>query len=578
MIDTGYAEHAEILLRHIEAVPGYAGLIGTIGSDIDISRETLAMILSSAASFAERELAPLNSIGDRAGCRIEDGRVCTPPGYVEAWRRYCEEGWPGVDHPVKHGGQGLPFFVSAAVREFFDRACMAFGMFDAASRGGARVLTAFCAPEFSKEWLDAFATGRWAAAIGISEADAGSDVGRIRTRATPQDDGTWRITGEKMWTSFGDHDMVERIGLFTLARTPESPPGTAGLSLFLVPNLMRGDDGRWIPNGVQVRRLEEKLGLHGSPTCVTGLDDARGWLIGEIGRGLPQLFVMLQHVRVTVAVQGLGVAQGAAQTAVRYAQDRRQGGPPDRPPVPLASHADIQRILLGMVAKIEVLRGLTLEIAIRLDRLATKLSDDDRNQSHELVQWMLPILKAACSEVAFETANDAIQVLGGAGYTREWPVEQWLRDSRMMSIAEGSSGIQALDLLHRRLWRKGPAGIDNFLSIARTECADAEDDLRAKAEAVFARLERCSNFMLGLKDTPKEAEAGAKAFLDLAVLAATSWIAVRLARLVSSSDRVNARLSAAGRFWLASVEAHAARADSEARAGADRLQSFEAIT
>ena len=160
MIDTGYAEHAEILLRHIEAVPGYAGLIGAIGSDIDISRETLAMILSSAASFAERELAPLNSIGDRAGCRIEDGRVCTPPGYVEAWRRYCEEGWPGVDHPVKHGGQGLPFFVSAAVREFFDRACMAFGMFDAASRGGARVLTAFCAPEFSKEWLDAFSTGR----------------------------------------------------------------------------------------------------------------------------------------------------------------------------------------------------------------------------------------------------------------------------------------------------------------------------------------------------------------------------------------------------------------------------------
>lgn len=578
MIDTGYRHHADVIAAHIAAVPGYKTLLERDGRQSVVAPGGLAMILEAAAMFAERELAPLNPVGDREGCHIEAGRVRTPTGYAEAWMRYAADGWCGIDHPAEDGGQGLPFFVSAACHELFDRACMAFGMFDSASRGGARVLKAFAEPVFSKPWLEAFAAGRWAAAIGISEADAGSDVGRIRTRATDNGDGSWTIDGEKMWTSFGDHDMVERIGLFVLARTPGAPAGTSGLSLFLVPNLLPDTRGGWRTNGVVIRRLEEKLGLHGSPTCVTGLEGARGWLIGEPCRGLSQLFVMLQHMRVSVAVQGLGIAEGAAATALRYAQERRQGGPAGEPAVPISEHADIQRILLSSVSRIDVLRGLTFEIAARLDSIEQDMPDAERRASSDLVQWMLPILKAGCSQLAFDTADAAIQVLGGAGYTKEWPVEQWMRDSRMMSIAEGSSGIQGLDLLHRRLWRTGGAGLQTFLAIARGEIGPADSVLSAPALAVLDELEAAGAWLIDRKESPREAEAGATAFLELATLAATGWIAVRLASIETTEDPIRGRLAAAGRYWLTHIGAAAGHAAAEVRGGAARLRLFPAIS
>ncbi|UVG57003.1 acyl-CoA dehydrogenase family protein [Xanthomonas citri pv. durantae] len=576
MNDTGYIQQAEIILRQIEAVPAYAELLARHPDPDLIGSEALGMVLQSAARFAEEVLYPANRRGDTQGCRLENGQVLTADGYKEAWDQLVEQGWNAIDQPVEFGGQGLPSFVNVACRELFDRACMAMGMVSGPQRAAALVLQEFASAETCAEWIGKFVEGRWSASIGISEPDAGSDVGRVRTRATPQPDGSWRIDGEKMWTSFGGNDMVERIGCLLLARTPDAPAGTAGLSLFLVPDKIAGKDGDWAPNGVLVRRIEEKLGLHGSPTCVMGFEGARAELIGEINRGLPQLFVMIQNMRTLVAIEGVGIGFGASQVAHAYALERRQGGNPKQPPVPIATHAEIQRLLLGMHSRVEVLRALVLELALRQDLLAFEKDESARAQSFELVQWLLPILKATCSEAAFDISNDAIQVLGGAGYTREWPVEQWLRDSRMMSIAEGATGIQALDLLHRRLWRSERSGLKAFQATALAELQQADAELALPALAVVRQLEQAADQLDTWRETPREAEAGATAFLQLAMLAATGWMGVRLASL-TGTDAHTHRLAALGRYWLSDLEPRAALQLAQIQLGAHRLALFDAL-
>lgn len=576
MNDTGYIRQAEVILRQIRAVPAYAQLCSRHAEPELIEREALAMILESAARFAEEILYPVNRRGDEEGCRLENGNVVTPDGYRHAWKQLAEQGWNAIDQPVEFGGQGLPSFVNVACRELFDRACMAMGMVSGPQRAAALVFLEYASPEICQEWIPRFVDGTWSASIGISEPDAGSDVGRIRTRATPLPDGAWRIDGEKMWTSFGGNDMVERIGCLLLARTPDAPAGTAGLSLFLVPNTIADAQGEWQSNGVVVRRIEEKLGLHGSPTCVMGFEGARAQLLGTVNRGLAQLFVMIQNMRTLVAIEGVGIAFGASQVAHDYALERRQGGNPKQPPVPIATHPEIQRLLLNMHSRVEVLRALVLELALRQDLLPYLPEGAEQSASRELTQWLLPILKATCSEAAFDVSNDAIQVLGGAGYTREWPVEQWLRDSRMMSIAEGATGIQALDLLHRRLWRTKRAGLTSFLDIARDEIQRAQEELAYPALAVLQQLESAADRLDAWQETPREAEAGATAFLQLAALAATGWMAVRLACL-PDDDPVTRRLSALGRYWLSDLEARGARQVAEIGLGAARLEFFNAL-
>lgn len=575
MNDTGYSDQASIILRQIQAVPLYQRLKELLPDPEFIESEALGMILASAAKFSENVLYPANRAGDIQGCRLENGRVKTPDGYKAAWDAFVEQGWNAIDQPVEYGGLGLPSFVNVACREMFDRACMALGMVSGPQRAAALVLLQYADPVLRDEWMPHFVDGSWSASIGISEPDAGSDVGRVRTRATPKANGEWSISGEKMWTSFGDHDLVERIGCLLLARTPNAPAGSAGLSLFLVPNVVHDENGHWVNNGVMVRRIEEKLGLHGSPTCVMGFEGARAQLIGTVNRGLPQLFVMIQNMRVLVAIEGVGIAHGASKVAFDYAHERRQGGDPSQPPVPIAEHAEIQRLLLSMHSKVEVLRALVLELALRLDNLPYQDNEEEREQSNDLAQWLLPIIKASCAEAAFDVSSDAIQVLGGAGYTTEWPVEQWLRDSRMMSIAEGATGIQALDLLHRRLWRSKRVGLTSFLKTAREEISQFDDVLAGSALHVLDRLDAAADWLDSSRDTPQEAEAGATAFLRLATLAATGWMAVRLSKL--TGDPIAQRLQACGRFWLSDIVIKADREFSEISLGSKRLQSFKAL-
>lgn len=570
-MDTGYAYHAELIQRHIELVPGYDVVRRALASDADIDSDTLREILGAAARFAEERLAPANHDGDRQGCRFEGGRVLTPDVYKTIWKELTAAGWNSVDQPAEYDGQGLPSFVNAGCRELFDRACMALGMLTGPTRAGTLLLLEFAPRELLDEWIPRFVAGEWSATICISEADAGSDVGRIRTTATVTEQGEWLVTGEKMWISFGDNDLVERIGHLLLARTPDAPAGTGGLSLFLVPNKIRDSEGNWVANGVHPRRIEEKLGLHGSPTCAMGFEGARGILLGQKNRGIQQMFVMIQGMRLMVAIEGVGMSFGAEQTALKFAAERKQGGHPAKPAVLINEHVDIQRQLLAMAARVEVLRGLVYELALRIDaeRCGAATSDQHKN----VTQWLLPIAKASCAEAAFEVPSAAIQVLGGGGYTREWPCEQWMRDARMMSIAEGSTGIQALDLLHRRLLRDEGQTLRDFITTVSAELEAGNPQAATTVKRVLNRLEYVGTRLLAVRGRPREAEAGAVGFLQLALLATTGWIA---ARLISKAqdDAIGKRLATSARYWLSDIDARAALHENEALAGEERLAQF----
>jgi alkylation response protein AidB-like acyl-CoA dehydrogenase len=551
------------LIAQFRAAPGLERLCALVGDDT--LAEMAEAIVEEAARFAEGVLAPLNAVMDRQGCRLEDGRVKTAPGHAEVWAAFCEAGWQTLDKPVDHGGQGLPLIVWAAAQELFDRACVAFGMLPSSQGAASKLLQAHASDAIKAEWLPKLASGEWASTIVISEAEAGSDVGRIRCRAEPAGDGQWAVTGEKTWITFADHDLAPRIGHCVLARTPGGKPGGAGLSLFLVPSVL--DDGS--RNAIVIRRIEEKLGLHGSPTCTVGFEGARGRLIGVEGRGLAQLFAMITQMRLSVGVQGVGLAALAADTALGYAAERRQGGAPDQPPVTLDRHADVQRMLLQGQARLQTLRGLVYATAVQADLAVLETDPEAKARAGDLAAWLLPLVKTLGGEAAFDTASEAIQVLGGAGYVNDWPVEQALRDSRVFTIYEGASGMQALDLVHRRLWRDDGRGLKAFLNLAR---ADLDDRPEAAALAfVLDCLEDAGEILNGYRGEPREAEAGSYAFLQLAGLAATGWTALRLTGLQ------DARLAASGRFWLSDIEPRANLEHARVTQGAGRLEGFEAF-
>jgi hypothetical protein len=419
--------------------------------------ETLTSVLEAAAGFATRVLGPLGPVGDRVGCRIVAGRVSMPPGYREAWAAYSGEGWAGVTAPEAAGGQALPMALASAVQILLDRSDVAFGMLAINARCATRLLAQHAGNAAASAWMAPLSRGQAAATICISEPQAGSDVGRIRTRARPMPDGTARISGEKCWISFGDHDLTDDIVHVLLARDEGAPAGTQGLSLYLVPRRLHGGRSE---NGIKVLRIEEKLGLHASPTCGLGFEDAVGYPIGPAGRGLPTLFAMIVAMRVGVAAQGAALALAAAEIAEGYARERGQGGDPKGPPTPIIAHADVRRLLLAGHVRAEVAVLLALEAAAAVDA-----ADAGDARAHAAAQVLLPIAKTVCSEAAFAAADTGIQILGGAGVVKDWPLERMLRDCRVFSIYEGTTAMQGLDLLQRRvLGKEGPAALEALLS------------------------------------------------------------------------------------------------------------------
>ena len=487
------------------------------------TEETCMAVLEGADRFARDVLEPLNAAMDREGCNLVDGRLKTTPGHPEAWNEYVEAGWPTLEAPEQWGGQGLPAVLAFAAQEMFDRVCPAFGMLPVPQRSAFRLLSAFASDVIKSEWLPRLASGEWGATICVSEAGAGSDLARARSSAVPNEDDTWSVTGEKCWISYGDHDLAEQIGHVVLAQSTDAE-GKRRPSLFFVPTVLP-DGSR---NTVETRRIEHKLGLHGSPTCSLGFEAATGWLLGEAGRGLAQLFVMIANMRLAVGAMGLGIAAGAADVAASYAAERKQGGRPEQ--VPIEQHVDVQLQLLDLTVPTVLLRGLLFATAN-----ANDLASRGDAAAGLLAAWLLPIVKTTGGETAFDVASAAIQVLGGAGYTSEWPVEQALRDARVLTIFEGATGIQALDLTHRRLI------VDD---------ASYQAFLAASAHCEDPRFRTCLAHFSGaagwLKGNPDKADAGATAFLHLAACAALAWIAAEYV----AAEEMGSNLRRAGEHWL----------------------------
>lgn len=562
----GFSEQAELSLRLLGASPAWQQVMELAdGLDQDLSRQVVA----AAADVAENLLAPLNREADLHGCRIEAGRVTVPQAYHGAWAGFAGDGWLGIDAPEALGGQGLPLALQAACETLFDRAAMAFCMLGGSTRSAVFVLDAYAEEPHRSLWAEKLLTGEWTATICISEPDAGSDLGRIRTRAEQAADGTWRVSGTKCWISFGDHDLTGRIGHMLLARTGDAASGTRGLSLFLVPNTK--DDGS--PNGVFAERIEEKLGLHGSPTCVMRFDDAEAVLIGQPNKGLPQLFAMIERMRLLTGCQGAGLAMASLDLARSYAAERKQGGAPTEPPLPINAHADVQRQLAEMASRSYCLQAFVLELAAVLDLSAKHPNAGIRAEHADLAAFLLPIAKNFGGATGFDVASRAIQIFGGAGYTREWPVEQYLRDARILTIFEGTTGMQALDLLYRRLWKDEGKGLRVFARRMRADIDRAETahaDHAGQAQSILSRFLALVDALAEQQSEPAKAEYGADAFLNAAWAAVSAWMGLRL--IVAAGD--DTQLSAVGRLRIQEADIAVSEAIARAQIPSDCYAAF----
>lgn len=558
-----YSQHAQALARHLSILPFRADLAALGADRADDALET--SILDEAARFTKEVLDPISGTLDREGVRVVDGRVILSQAHKDAWKAFCAMGWLAMAEP-EPVGQGLSLALLTACEELFNRASAPFYMLVTSSRTAASVLAKAAPAAVADQWVPKLLSGEWSATICISEPDAGSDVGRIRARARYGDDG-WRVSGEKCWISYGDHDLTPRIGHMALARSTDAV-GVRGLSLFLIPSTQ--DDGT--DNGVFLRRVEHKLGLHCSPTCQIGFAGSQAILLGEEGRGLQTLFEMMLLMRLSCGPQGTGVASASFAVALGYAQDRKQGGSPDKLPVPIIEHTDVQRQLLDMAATLELTRGLNLVTAQVLELGRCCPDAKDAAKWTDLAQFLLPLVKDGSAWAAFNTASAAVQVMGGAGYTCEWPVERLLRDSRVFPVFEGTTGIQAHDLVHRRLWRDKGSGLKAFLDAI----ADDAQAHPALAEAASV-LEETADALALLESTPRAAEAGATGFLELCKTVAHGWIAARIVRL-GGDDATGQRMKAAAIFYLGELGAHAAWQASMALIGDARLAGISALT
>jgi alkylation response protein AidB-like acyl-CoA dehydrogenase len=415
--------------------------------------ETADMILEEAARFASEVISPLNPAGDRTPSRIVDDGVQTPPGYVQAYRQFHEAGWPGLSAPSEYGGQALPMLLTGATTEMWASASLAFAMCPEVSVAAIEAIRAHGSPELRDLYLPRLSSGEWTASMCMTEPQAGSDLSTIRTRAE-RDGDAWRLFGRKIYISWGEHDLSENIVHLVLARTPNAAPGVKGLSLFLMPKMVRDANGALVRNDVHAVSLEHKMGIRGSPTCVLAIGDregARAWLIGAEGAGLACMFTMMNHMRLGVALHSTGVAERALQLARHHAHERRQGRGADGNQQLIVHYPDIKRMLLSMKAQTHAARCLAYNAAATLDMASLAADEETRSAASARISLLTPLAKAMCSEIALEVASLGVQVHGGAGFVDDSEISQIFRDSRIGSIFEGTNYIQAQDLLTRKV-------------------------------------------------------------------------------------------------------------------------------
>ncbi len=443
-------------------------------------------ILTEVGRLSESVLAPLNRTGDLHPARLENGVVRTPPGFAEAYRALAEGGWISLSAGQDHGGMGLPQALSTAVNDMTAGACLALQLCPLLTQGQIEALEHHADDHLKALYLPKLISGEWTGTMNLTEPQAGSDVGALRTRAEPQGDGSYAVSGQKIYITYGDHDMAENVCHLVLARLPDAPPGTKGISLFMVPKLIPDADGRPGPrNGVQVVSLEHKLGIHGSPTCVMEFDGATGWMVGKPHGGMAAMFTMMNNARLAVGTQGVGVAEAAYQHALAHAQERRQG----RTPLgsgPIIEHADVRRMLAQMRAEIFAARAIALSCAVAID-MAHATGEEHWQARAGL---LTPIAKAHGTDIGCEVASHGVQIYGGMGFVEETGAAQYLRDVRITPIYEGTNGIQAMDLVGRKLADGGEAAmrllqeIEDGAEAARPALPDLAGEVWAAAETL----------------------------------------------------------------------------------------------
>jgi alkylation response protein AidB-like acyl-CoA dehydrogenase len=432
-----------------------------LGRD-DINEELIEGVLEGAARFAEDVVAPTNEAGDRVGVRrTEDGRVITPPGFVEVYRRYVDDGWAALCGPADAGGQALPESLGGVVGELFVSANMSWKLYSGLTDSAVLCLDKRGDEALKSTYLPKLVSGAWSGTMVLTEPHAGTDLGLMRTRAEPQPDGSYRVSGTKIFITSGEHDLTENIVHFVLAKLPDAPAGSRGISMFLVPKFLPDAAGRpGVANGVRCAGVEHKLGIHASATCAMDFDDAQGWLIGEVNGGLKNMFTMMNHARLWVGLQGLAQCERGFQASLAYARERRQGrtseggrGPAD----PIIGHPDVRRMLLTQKALVEGARVLVLFAGMQMDRALHHPDATARAEAEELLSLLTPVVKGFVTGMSLECTSDALQVHGGHGYVRETGVEQFFRDARITMIYEGTNGVQAMDLLGRKVLGSGGA-------------------------------------------------------------------------------------------------------------------------
>ena len=423
----------------------------------DLDEDLVNSVLEEAGRFATEVIAPLNRVGDRQGSRIKDGVVTTPDGWKEAYRNWSAAGWNGISGPTDWGGQGLPHAINSACIEMWNSAAMAFGIGVVLTMGAIDTLEAHATDHLKKAYLPKLVSGEWTGTMQLTEPQAGSDVGALRTKAERASDGTYRLTGQKIFITYGEHDLTENIIHFVLARLPNAPAGTRGISLFLVPKFLLNADGSLgARNDVRAHSIEHKMGNHASPTCTMVFGDqggAVGYLIGEENRGMACMFTMMNQARLAVALQGVAIAERSTQQALAYARDRKQGraSKSAEGSSPIIVHPDVRRMLLSMRAQTRAARAICYATAVAIDRTHLSADEDSRQTAHERASLLTPVAKAFATDIGVEVSYLGVQVHGGMGYIEETGAAQHYRDSRIAAIYEGTNGIQAIDLVTRKI-------------------------------------------------------------------------------------------------------------------------------